>query len=343
MAGRLLFRYGMHALLHRRFWVIRFLGVAMVSAFAGSAASNALALAIVDGTTALLPEAADASDEDDEPDDDVALAAAATQPKPRAGVTRDRSRQAAATTLGGYNPFCPTCVPTPPAGPELLAQGGTAEPGALATVATKLPLRLSATMEAASPSESLATVFDVERGIVGVYGVGDEIRAGVVVTAVEAGRVHIRRDVGLELIELGVAPEPAPAKPVEEKEPKAETKPKGEGDGSLDAIQCASDRECVVERAFVEDVLANPAKFAAQAPRMMPAPDGGFKVAGVRKNSLASKLGLKNGDVLLAVNGETLGGIDDAIGLVTKLRRASNLSVTIERKGATVEKHIEIR
>ena len=63
-------------------------------------------------------------------------------------------------------------------------QPGTAEPGALATVATKLPLRLSATMEAASPSESLATVFDVERGIVGVYGVGDEIRAGEEVEAV---------------------------------------------------------------------------------------------------------------------------------------------------------------
>ena len=99
----------------------------------------------------------------------------------------------------------------------------------------------------------------------------------------------------------------------------------------------------MVERAFVEEILANPAKFAAQAPRLMPAPEGGFKVAGVRKNSLASKLGLKNGDVLLAVNGEALGGLDDAIGLVTKLRRASNLSVTIERKGASLEKHVEIR
>lgn len=332
----------MHALLHRRFWVIRFLGVAMVSAFAGSAASNALALAIVDGTAALLPAGGDeAGGDDDEIDDEPAVAAAA-QPKPRAGVTRDRSRQAAASTLGGYNPFCPTCVPSTPAGPELLAQGGPAS-GGLATVPTKLPLRLSATMEAESPSASLATIYDVERGVVGVYGVGDEIRAGVVVTAVEGGRVHIRRDVGLELIELGVAPEPAAAKPVEPAAAKPDDKPKDGADPSLDAIQCASDRECVVERAFVEEILANPAKFAAGAPRLMPAPDGGFKVAGVRKNSLASKLGLKNGDVLLAVNGEALGGLDDAIGLVTKLRRASNLSVTIERKGASLEKHVEIR
>ncbi len=332
----------MHALLHRRFWVIRFLGVAMVSAFAGSAASNALALAIVDGTAALLPAAGDeAGSVEEEIDDEPAIAAAA-QPKPRAGLTRDRSRQAAASTLGGYNPFCPTCVPSTPAGPELLAQGGPAS-GGLATVPTKLPLRLSATMEAESPSASLATIYDVERGVVGVYGVGDEIRAGVVVTAVEGGRVHIRRDVGLELIELGVAPEPAAAKPTEQAAAKPADKPKDGGDPSLDAIQCASDRECVVERAFVEEILANPAKFAAQAPRLMPAPEGGFKVAGVRKNSLASKLGLKNGDVLLAVNGEALGGLDDAIGLVTKLRRASNLSVTIERKGASLEKHVEIR
>src|SRR6185503_586258 len=91
-------------------------------------------------------------------------------------------------------------------------------------------------------------------------------------------------------------------------------------------IDCSNDEHCTVERELVEEVLANPAKLASQAPRVMPAPSGGYKV------SLIAQLGVKSGDTILAVNGEALGGIDEMMGLVTKLRRASNLSVTIERK-----------
>lgn len=334
----------MLGLLHRRFWLVRGFGVAIASAFAGSAAANALALAIVSTTTSLLPDAADdaAADADDDALDEPMVAPVAGK---RAADARTRGREAAATRLLGYNPFCPTCAPVVPAGPELLAQGGPSD-AALGHVATRLPLRLSATMEAASPSASLATVYDVERGVVGVFGVGDAIRANVVVTAIESGKVHIRRDgTALEVIELG-APPPEPPKADATKAKDDDAKPKGEEakpDPALDAISCATERECTIERAFVEEVFANPAAFAKQAPRVVPLPDGGFKLAGVRKNSLASKLGLKNGDVLLAVNGESLTGLDDALGMATKLRRASNLSVTLERKGATIEKHVEIR
>ena len=102
----------------------------------------------------------------------------------------------------------------------------------------------------------------------------------------------------------------------------------------------------VVERAFVEQLLANPALLAKQA-RIVPKQKDdevlGYKLYGIRRGSLPKLLGLKNGDMITAVNGEELKGMDKAMALYTKLRRASNLSISIERKGQTVNKEIQIQ
>ena len=44
-----------------------------------------------------------------------------------------------------------------------------------------------------------------------------------------------------------------------------------------------------------------------------------------------------------AVNGTDLKSVDGAMSLYTKLRRASNLQITIERKGETINKEITIQ
>lgn len=329
----------MSSLFGRQFWIIRLLGVATASALAGSAASSAMALVILDRASSAF-ETTDTADEDEELDEgspEVAVKTVApASPRARGAF----GRQAAGATLATYNPFCPGCEPET-ASAVLLAQGGTAAPSA-AVVATRLPLRLHVTMEAERAENSLATIYDVERNVVGVYGVGDALREGVIVLAVSHGKVELRTATGTEMLELGTpVPEPK-AEPKADSKPEPKAKPMAESP-DLDAIQCASADVCTVERAFVDEILSNPAKFMSQAPRIAPLADGGFKLAGVRKGSLAAKLGLASGDILLAVNGTELKGIDDALGLMTKLRRASNLEVTLDRKGKAVRKQIEIR
>ena len=90
----------------------------------------------------------------------------------------------------------------------------------------------------------------------------------------------------------------------------------------------------------------DPALLAKQA-RIVPKQKDdevlGYKLYGIRRGSLPKLLGLKNGDMITAVNGEELKGMDKAMALYTKLRRASNLSVSIERKGQTINKEIQIQ
>ena len=117
-------------------------------------------------------------------------------------------------------------------------------------------------------------------------------------------------------------------------------------DGADDAINCPDENTCVVERAFVEQLMSNPAMLAKQA-RIVPSQrDGetqGFKFYGIRRGSLPKLLGLKNGDMLTEVNGEEIRSVDKAMSLAMKLRRASNLSVTLVRKGKQITKEIQIQ
>ena len=69
----------------------------------------------------------------------------------------------------------------------------------------------------------------------------------------------------------------------------------------------------------------------------------GYKLYGIRRGTLPKLLGLKNGDMITAINGDELTSIDKAMALYTKLRRASRLEVNIVRKGKSMTKEIQIQ
>jgi general secretion pathway protein C len=61
-------------------------------------------------------------------------------------------------------------------------------------------------------------------------------------------------------------------------------------------------------------------------------PDG-LSLSGIAKKSIFSKMGLKNGDVIVGVDGRDIQTVDDALGLYDSLRDSSNVSVEIKRRG----------
>ena len=113
-----------------------------------------------------------------------------------------------------------------------------------------------------------------------------------------------------------------------------------------DAIHCPSEDLCIVDSAFVDSLLQNPARLAKQA-RVVPSiKDGqthGFKLYGIRRGTLPNLLGLKNGDLITGINDTKLTSIDACMSLYAKMKRASELDVHLERKGKPLTKRIEIR
>ena len=61
-------------------------------------------------------------------------------------------------------------------------------------------------------------------------------------------------------------------------------------------------------------------------------PDG-LSLSGIRPNSIFRKMGLRNGDVLVGVEGKTIESVDDVLGLYESLKTSSSVKIEIKRRG----------
>jgi type II secretion system protein C len=340
----------MQRFMSRHFGLVRFLAIGAIVSFAGSALITHIASKLLIDLSLIGSESeSEAEPEQDEGEEEVdERQVAANERALESMAGKSTYKQRSSDEIVDNNIFCPSCVPAE-AEPLLANAIGIGGAPASGELPSSLPLQLLATMESDDPAWSMATIHHLDTNVLGPYTANEQVRPGVTIVAVERGRVVILNQGRREYIALGATPPPAaPVKPAKPVEDAGASKPGNSVaiDGAEQAINCSSENACTVDRRFVEQLMQSPQQLMSQA-RMFPVTrDGetaGFRVSGVRKGSLATLLGLKNGDVVSEVNGSKLGSIDDALAMVQKLRRANHLSVTVERSGAVITKEISIK
>lgn len=170
---------------------------------------------------------------------------------------------------------------------------------------------------------------------------GSEVQDGVILAFVWRNLAIFRTTSGIKCVGDGVGEGKTQA-PMEQ--PKfVEAAPKaGGGDGDLD-IRSVGANQYVIKRSDLNKVTGNLGALASQA-RIVPSKkDNGFKIFSIAKDSLYSKIGIQNGDVLKSINGIELSSPDKALEAYSRLQSASKLSLDIVRKGQneTLEYTIE--
>ena len=106
-------------------------------------------------------------------------------------------------------------------------------------------------------------------------------------------------------------------------------------------LSCPSPGECLLSRTFLKELLADPNALMDQA-RIVPGrKDGaphGFRIFGIRRDTLPALLGFQNGDTILSVNGYTMSSPDEALSAYGKIRAAETdaLTFAVERGGKPV-------
>jgi general secretion pathway protein C len=111
-------------------------------------------------------------------------------------------------------------------------------------------------------------------------------------------------------------------------------------------IKQVSDNDYEIPRAEIDKTLSNLNDVAMQA-RIVPAfKDGqaqGFKLFSIRPDSIYTKIGMQNGDVIKRINGFYLNSPEKALEIYSKLKESSRIDIEVERNGASVRKTYNVR
>jgi len=136
-------------------------------------------------------------------------------------------------------------------------------------------------------------------------------------------------------------PRPPPANAVEKKKKRPEAdRNAGLSETELaEGIEKVSDTNYNISKTMLNKVLDNAGRLigiAAVRPKMEDGRSVGMEIRGVRANTLLTKLGIQNGDILESVNGQSLTSTDAALGAYTALRTSDKFNLAIRRNGQSM-------
>ena len=202
----------------------------------------------------------------------------------------------------------------------------TLEPAEGDSVESSLQLTLLATIIAAPEQYSVALIQD-ESGGASTYGVGYNLVGQATITKIEKSRVYFQKNNSeqIEYIEIGGEPTPGET-------PKKSTSAAVE-DGD---VQKVGNNKYVVDQAVLDEILSNPEKLYTQV-RVTPHKDqdgniDGYRMTGIRRKSLFYKLGIKNGDIVHSVNGQSLNSLSAAMDAYNSLGNSRDFNFDVTRR-----------
>ena len=205
---------------------------------------------------------------------------------------------------------------------------------------------LATTVSINHPEWSIANIEDVASREANVYMVGDKIQTAEIID-IEMKRVLINNNGRKEFIDseagdgVGVVAA-APAHPVAVA---SNTNPPP-SDATGAGIKPTGEDSYEIPKDEITKALSNLNDIAMQA-RIVPAfKDGvstGFKLFSIRPDSLYTKIGIQNGDIIRRINGYEINSPDKALEVYTKLKESNRIEIEIDRNGSPVRKTYNVR
>jgi general secretion pathway protein C len=118
------------------------------------------------------------------------------------------------------------------------------------------------------------------------------------------------------------------------------------GDAYSKGVKKTGQYEFQIDKGMLEENLADLGKIGLQARIVPNYEDGkyhGFRLVGIRPDSLYRAIGLESGDLIKRVNGRDLDSPNKAIELFEQLRSSANISLDVDRRGQKVQMQYQIK
>ena len=206
------------------------------------------------------------------------------------------------------------------------------DPGLLEGEGVESSLRaaLVGTIVADDPQWSMAMITDLAASETDVYRVDQSVMEEAEVVAILSRKVILNHNGVLDYLELQEQAKPKGHKPG--KQPRVAGKDNKVGKG----IKKVGKDKWAIDREEIDKTLSNLNSIAMQA-RIVPSfkngEANGFKLFAIRPNSLYSKLGIQNGDIIHKINGFAINSPDKALEIYQKLKNARSIDIELTRRG----------
>lgn len=197
---------------------------------------------------------------------------------------------------------------------------------------TQLKLKLWGTVSG-SPASAYAVIEDTQKREQNLYQVGDAIQQATL-KAILREKVVLAVNGKDEILSMEEVPETSavnrssrqasssrPARPLQSESPPTTVRT----------------QRVALNRSMIENAMQDVSKLMTEmtiTPNI--SEDGqqsGLALRNIKPNSIFRRMGLRNGDVLVGVNGDQIESVDDALGLYENLKSASEVQVQIMRRG----------
>lgn len=194
---------------------------------------------------------------------------------------------------------------------------------------------------------SMAMIEVLEKKEVGVYLPGDLIIDGAEIAVIKVdGVVYIQNnEQGFLPLDEDAAMQTSSVRDDDRGRPGRPGHAGTDDDGEV-GVEQLSDTEFIIDEAELQNQLANINQLILQA-RVVPNFSGGkidgFKIFAIKPNSIFRKLGLRNGDVLVSVNGVLLDNPQKGLQIFQDLQGQRQFNIDLRRRAENMTYNYEVR
>ncbi|HNZ04316.1 MAG TPA: type II secretion system protein GspC [Myxococcota bacterium] len=211
--------------------------------------------------------------------------------------------------------------------------------------AISLNVKLLGTMMSTKAADSLAMISLDEKPR--LVRTGQLLNEVVEIFEIHARYIVLRQGENLSVVTLwDEAVDRATPKVAAQAAAAVGTAPAESGDAYAAGIQKKGPYDYQIDRNMLEEQLQDLTKLGMQA-RIVPNYEGGkyagFRLVGIRPNSLYKALGMQSGDLLQRINGEEIDTPNKAIQLFESLRSSSQIAIDVVRRGKKVTMNYTIQ
>lgn len=189
---------------------------------------------------------------------------------------------------------------------------------------TRLRLELLGVM-AASIAENSSAIISPKGGVGKNYRIGDVVQGRTKLAAVQQDQVILDSNGKLETLKFDLTNKQGIQKSSKPTPSQRKARTSGSLKDRFRQVRTASDAVTLLR----DEVSSNPAGALKQLGLETAANGSGYKVS--NSSSMLTQLGLKSGDVILSVNGQMLGNLDDDQMLLEQVANSGQARLEIQR------------